>query len=81
MTAGVIDYVLPLPAGTLWEETPVIKEPKVRSVLLTLGHKRGKPREACQKEVPHLSNCSLRQKSEKSTPPSHRWHQIREQCH
>lgn len=41
MTAGVIDYVLPLPAGTLWEETPVIKEPKLRRVFANTGPQAG----------------------------------------
>lgn len=54
----------------MWEETPAIKEPKLRSFLLTLGQKRGKPREACQKEVPYLYNCSLCQKRQKTTPKS-----------
>lgn len=42
MTVGVIDYVLSLSAGTVWEETLVIKEPKFRSFLLTQKHKWGR---------------------------------------
>lgn len=68
--AGVIDHVLSLSAGTMWEETPAIKELKPRSFWLTLEHQWRRPQEACQEEIPYHYNCLLMSEKTKTTPKS-----------